>query len=657
MAENYRELLLKGRAGQQQTDDQQTDQPDAEQLAFGEKDVERALEKLKEYKRGKVSIDHKATENQEWWRLRHWNVLSDVKKEGDREVGSAWTFNSIINKHADMMDSFPKPNVLPRDIEDEEEARILSKILPVIQEENEYENTYSRGCYELLIDGGMITGVFWDNSKADGLGDIAIKNVDVHNVFWQPGINNIQDGEYFFHVSLEDTEAAKLQWPEYAEKIQPHDPGDVVKYIHDDDIDTSKCVEVVDCYYKKRVMEVATDAEGNEIVTVPKDILHLAKIVGGQMVFCSENEAGYEDGYYWHGMYPFVVRVMFPVKDTPWGFGYLDVMKHPQRDIDNLDQAIIKNAMMKATPRFWVKKNSGINWEDFADWSKDIVEVASGDLGAAIKQMDVDSVPASAMNHMVNKIDELKETSGNRDFSQGSAASGVTAASAIAALQEAGSKLSRDLNKTAYRGTREEYYLVVELIRQFYTEERSFRIESEDGGYEFARYSNEGLQPYEDSYMGGYKRRKPVFDIEITAEKQSPFSRAAQNETAKEMYGMGLFQPENAQAALVCINMMEFEGKESIKRQIQDNNTFLQQFQQMQEAIMQFAPMIPELPVMAGLVDPMQMQMAMQQQAAQAPAPGGGDMKGTPEERAARKNSDSTLAAKARLKAANQASI
>lgn len=625
---------------------------------FGQTDADEALEKLKEYKSGKTSIDQKATENQEWWRLRHWNIINTNAQDSERHAGSAWAFNSIINKHADIMDSFPKPNVLAREAEFEAEANALSKILPVILEENDYEDVYDKKAYDVLIDGGAITGVFWDNTKANGMGDISVKNIDVHNLFWQPGVSDIQDSEFVFHVSQQDVDYAKQQWPDYADQIEAHDPADVVKYLHDDNIDYSNTVEVVDCYYKRLVMETAKDAYGNDIVQVPRQILHLAKMVGGVMVFCSENESGYEDGYYWHGMYPFVITRLFAVKDTPWGFGYLDVMKNPQADIDKMDQAIVKNAQMKAKPRFWAKKAADINLSEFADWNRDIVEVAGGNLGDAVKQIDVDTISAAVSNHLAYKVEELKETSGNRDFSQGSTASGVTAASAIAALQEAGSKLARDLNKNMYRSTRKEYYLCIELIRQFYTEDRSFRIENEYGGVDYALYNNAGMNPgnnpYEMEAVGGVRKRKPVFDIQITAEKASPFSRAAQNETAKELYSLGLFQPENAQAALVCINMMDFEGKDSIKQQIISNGLFLQQFQQMQAAIMQFAQMMPELAVAAGLADPAMMAAPM---AGPNPGAQGVNNQGTPEERAARKDGDTTLTAKARQRAASMASV
>lgn len=617
----------------------------AAELPFTQEDADKALEELKKYKSGKTSVDDKATENQEWWRVRHWGQLNtDKSDEQGRQVGSAYTFNSLINKHADIMDSFPKPNVLARAADDEEEAKALSKILPVILAENNYEEVYDVAGTDLIVDGGAITSVLWDNSKAEGLGDISVVNIDVHNLFWQPGIENIQKSEYVFHVTLEDAEYMQQAWPEYADKIKAHDPADVVKYIHDDHIDFSNCVEVVDCYYKRVVMEMAQDNAGNEIVSVPKYVLHLAKIVGGQLVFCSENASGYEDGYYWHGMYPFVIRRRFRVKDTPWGFGDLDIMKHPQADIDKIDQAVVKHAWMKANPRFWARKAAGINMQEFADWNKTIVEVASGDPRDAIQQIEIDSISEMVEAHYQAKIEELKETSGNRDFSQGATSAGVTAASAIAALQEAGSKLSRDLNKTMYRGSRQEYYLCVELIRQFYTEERSFRIEDDNGGYAFALYSNEGIQPKEDHYVGGIKRRKPVFDIEISAEKQSPFSRAAQNETMKELYQLGTFQPENAQAALVMLSGMEFEGLEAIKQQVQANSVFLQQMQQMQQAVVMAEQMMPGFLQMTGLVqaDPMA-QMPM----GSAPGSDVVDTSKTPEERAA-SNGESTITANAR---------
>lgn len=623
-----------------------TEQPKPTEPHFTPDKVSEVLQILHEYKDGKTTVDMKATENQEWWRLRHWNVIQGKTEAGKAkvEVGSAWAVNSILNKHADFMDSFPKANVLAREADDEEEAQILSKILPAIEEHTDAEQVYNTAGYDFLIDGTAITAVLWDPMAHDGMGDIKKTNVDIHNVFWQPGIEDIQQSKYFFDVSVADVNDVKLQYPDIAEKIGGGKQGFITEYIHDDNINHQNDIEIINCYYKKLEMRpVIINIDPQTVAThlTPREILHMAIIIGDQCVFCSEDNPEYQDGFYKHGKYPYVFRKCFPVKDSPCGFGYLDIMKYPQRDIDKLDQAIMKNTMMKAKPRWWVKKNADINKDAFADWNEEIVEVASGDLGSAVQQMDVDTLPAIVETHLEAKIDELKEISGNRDFSQGSTASGVTAASAIAALQEAGSKLSRDINKAMYRGSREEYYLEIELIRQFYTEPRTFRVDDGTGRYEYMDYSNVNIAPQDITTPEGTRHKKSIFDLEVSAEKQSPFSRASQNETAKELYQMGLFAPDNATSALVCLDMMEFEGKEKIKQQIQQNDTFMQQFQQMQQLIIQLSP---EAAVQMGLVDPNQLMMA---QNANNGVLGVSD-EGTAEDRAAKKTTNTDRLDRAR---------
>ena len=392
--------------------------------AFGDLEVKSALDELQKYVEGKFSVDAKATDNQEWWRLRHMDISPEDREKNVRSA-SAWAVNSICNKHADIMDSFPMPNVLPREADDEPEAKILTEIVPVILEQNDYEQVYRQMGWDFCIDGAAITGIFWDNTKRDGLGDVSVSNIDVHNLFWKPGINDIEQSDKVFYVYLEDTDKLRKMYPKIADKIGPEETGKITKYLHDDNIDTSNCTEVIDMYYKTTVIY---EVDG---INIPKTYLHMAKIVGNQLVFASENDPAYEKGFYEHGKYPFVIRRAFPVKDTPWGFGYLDIMKNPQMYIDAMDDDIMRVANMKARPRYFARVNANIDVDKFADWDEQIIPVGTGELGDAVRKVDVDDVPSGIMQHRIDKIDELKETSGNRDFSQGSTASGVTAASAI----------------------------------------------------------------------------------------------------------------------------------------------------------------------------------------------------------------------------------
>lgn len=609
--------------------------------------VKQAEARRQKYAKGKKSLDEKATANQKWWRGRHWSEIKKDNKslEDAEKPTSAWLFNSIINKHADMMDNFPKPNVLPRSRDSQVDAEKLGKIVPVVLEQNGYQTTYSRKAYDYISDGTAITGVFWDNAKNDGMGDVAIRQIDIHNIFWKHGIEDIQESPEVFTVAAVDNDELIKMYPQMEGKVG--NDKTTVKYEADDSTDDSSMSEVVDWYYKVVEYEDVVIDESGTTLPRPKTILHYCKYCNGEVLYSSENE-GIENGFYQHGKFPFVFQVMFPIKDYPAGFGYIDVMKEPQKYIDVLDQLLADNAFKVGTERYFVRRSLGLNVDDFADYSKPFVEF-DGNLDDAIKTIETPTIPAFVLQYQTNKIEELKETSGNRDFSQGTTSGGVTAASAIAALQEAGSKLSRDMIRAAHNAFTEECYLVIELIRQFYTEPREFRIDDGKGGYEFVDYDNANIAA--ETSADGILKSKPIFDLQVTAEKKSPFSRAAQNEIAKELYSMGLFNPDMAEPALVCLDMMDFEGKDEIKKKVQDNSMLMGRIQQMVGAIQAFDAAYPQfgLAQVAGLQSEMQTQMPQQSR-------GNGDVntEGTPEERAAKTEGEATRVANARKKVAEQ---
>jgi hypothetical protein len=188
----------------------------------------------------------------------------------------------------------------------------------------------------------------------------------------------------------------------------------------------------------------------------------------------------------------------------------------------------------------------------------------------------------------------MKETSGNRDTTNGSTTAGVTAASAIAAMQEQAGKTSRDMIKTTYRAHKEVVDLVIELIRQFYDLPRTFRILGEDGMIEYMSYSNEGLQPQHQGFDFGEDMgyRLPVFDIDVKAERQSAYSQLSQNELAIQFYNSGFFNPQNADQVLACIDMMEFPGKETVRKKIADNGGMYQQILMLQQQLLQASAIV-----------------------------------------------------------------
>lgn len=524
---------------------------------IGVEQIREANNTLQKYKQGKANLEQRIIDNEQWYKLRHWECMRDKKQQV--QPTSAWLFNSLANKHADAMDNFPSPNILPREEGDKGEAEMLSSIIPVILEQNDFEETYDNVQDYRLKSGTGVYGIFWDNEKMNGLGDISILKADLINLFWEPGITDIQRSRHLFHVELADNDLLEQEYPQLRGKLSSSSI-DLSKYVYDDTVDTSTKSAVVDWYYKKR-------QNG-------RNVLHYCKYVNDVVLFATENDPEMaERGWYDHGMYPFVFDPLFSMEGTPCGFGYIDVGKDTQAYIDRANQAIMQNMLANAKPRHFIRSDGSVNEAEYADTTKDFIHV-DGSLG----QDSILPVQGKPLNNVYievlhDKIDELKETTGNRDISTGGTTSGVTAASAIAAMQEAGSKLSRDSNKASYRAFRKVVLMVIELIRQFYDLPRCFRIIGENGTARFVEYSNANLQPQMQGIeMGvdmGY--RLPLFDVEITAQKASPYSKMSQNELALQFFGAGFFNPQMSDQALACLEMMDFDRKQGIMQRIAQN--------------------------------------------------------------------------------------
>lgn len=524
---------------------------------IGTEEVRRAADILRRYHAGKRQLEQRIIDNEQFWKLRHWQQMEKAGQGGnpaDPQPTSGWLVNCILSKHADAMDCYPEPTVLPREPGDREEARKLTRILPVVLKKNGFKRTYSSAWWYKLKSGCAVYGVFWDAGKLNGLGDIAIRRMDLLNLFWEPGVTDIQDSPHFFSTELQDREALEERYP-WAKGKADRGGWSVSRYLYDDAVDTSGKVLVVDWYYHTR-------ENGRKV-------LQYCKFVGDTVLYATENDPDMrEKGWYDHGKYPFVFDVLFPEEGTPAGYGYVDLCKSPQKQIDLMNQAILKNTLASATPRFFVRSDGAVNENEYADWTRPFVHT-NGNLGsdsiAPIQTAGLDSVYVAILQ---SKIAEMKETAGNRDVANGGTAGGVTAATAIAALQEAGGKLSRNMIDDGYEAFSDVVTLCIELIRQFYSLPRQFRLLGAMGREEFVTYDSRGLQPQavDDGVVSGY--RVPEFDLEVSAQDENPYKTMEYNQLALQLFQMGFFRADMADQALRCLELMDFKNKDQLMSSI-----------------------------------------------------------------------------------------
>lgn len=546
------------------------------QAAVGTEQVRKFNAVLQKYKSGKSHTEARIIASENWWKLRNSaeeRKMTAIGADGGFTSVSGWLHNVIVNKHADAMESFPEPNILPREEGDKEEAQRLSDIIPCVLEQNAFEKTYSDAMWQKLKTGTGVYKVAWDSSKLNGLGDIAVSQVNLLNIYWEPGVADIQRSRYVFHTELVDKDLLLEQYPELATKINGESFLSA-KFLYDDHVDTENKRTVIEVYYHKSV-------DG-------RNTLQYCKYCGDTVLYATENEPELAvRGLYDHGKFPYVLDPLFPVEGSPCGYGYIDICKNPQTEIDLMKTAFLKNSMVGATPRYFVRGEAGVNEKEMADLSKPFVHMPNVD-EQFLKPIQHTSLDGNYINMLNNTIQELRETSGNTETSAGNVQSGVTAASAIAALQEASGKGSRDSTQAAYRAYSQIVNLCIELIRQFYDMPRQFRIIGEYGAQKFISYTNAGIQPqYQGTDFGtdmGY--RLPVFDIKVSAQKRSVYTKITQNEMAIQFFQLGFFNPSMADQAIMCMDMMDFDGKDALIQKISQNGTMQQKLiQYMQLAL------------------------------------------------------------------------
>ena len=235
---------------------------------------------LQKYKAGKQSLERRVIAAENWWKLR--NRFEEDKRPGAASSGdfravSGWLHNVIVSKHADAMEAYPKPVILPREPDDRAEAELLSAVVPCILEQNAFERTWSDAMWQKLKTGTAAYRVGWDPDKLGGLGDISIERVDLLNLFWEPGIADIQRSKFVFFTHLEDNDELEEEFPQLRGRLRGN-PFTATRFLYDDAVSLDGKSTVVEAYYRRK--------------RAGRTVLHYVKYVGDTVLYSTEAGEG-----------------------------------------------------------------------------------------------------------------------------------------------------------------------------------------------------------------------------------------------------------------------------------------------------------------------------------------------------------------------------
>lgn len=505
--------------------------------------------------------------------------------QDERSMTSApsMTLNSCIdNVIADQNDNIPEAVMIPEREETDGTADEMSDIVGFVLYQTNWPDTYQKLMEDSVVTGTGVAQIFWDEDMMDGDGMASITCWHPEDFYPDPMYEDIQDGRGIFKATQ-----TTVAW---IEEHYPHAKG----YVHGDDIrpdddirsvleppQGDQNVTLLEFWYKRY------DAEKR------KNRVHMAQFAGRALLYSTELDYGfgkgeregeYREGVFAHGEYPFVMFKYRNVWREPFGTGLVHDYKDTQETIDRYLKYIDDNARESAVQRHFIRRGSGVNPEDLANYNKTVIEWEGADIREVLQTIQASPLNNQVFQTMQYLVDAMKQDSGQNQFSRGEGGMGVTAASAISQLVAQGGKITRwhvEQYKNAFRKMIEQLMWV---ISEYMDHERKLLIV---GGWE----SGMGMKGQKISMRApdkeGDRLRKPGYSVRVQAQKHSPIWSERFNELLMKAAEIAAQSGAAIPPETLIGTLQGFPDKGRIVRVLEQSSAVNAQIQQLQQQVEQ----------------------------------------------------------------------
>ena len=466
------------------------------------------------------------------YRGEHWHDIMPTDSNEPRPTTPV-LHSTVENIRADLADNFPEAVIISDRPEYDDLANTLSALIKENHTECRYSKEFDELTHDFTVGGYMIQETGYDESLNHGLGGTFIRHVDPRNIMFDPCCTNIQDSRAIFKFTPYTKEWFEKHYPNHAQEMKSDRFR--ASRLRDDvlNVQDNDSILLIECW--KREFDSKTGTYS----------VHMLKLGGG--ILLEDSRDFKPEGYFSHGEYPFVVTSMFKRKGSCLGYGIIDMFKSAQLYSDKLDQIVMKNALMASHNKLLVTGASGFDIDDLRDWSK---EVHRGENLNGVTWFPTAPLPSYIIEFANAIRNSIKNESGSNDFSRGMTSGGVTAASAIAALQEMGSKRSRLAVKAIHEAFAEAVRQEIEIEREFSVFSRTITVQDEKGRRTVT------LSPDMLYYNSELGNKIPLeFKVSVKVQRANMFSIAAHNELIIQLVNLGIITPDAA------LELLMFDGK------------------------------------------------------------------------------------------------
>lgn len=490
----------------------------------------------------------------EWLRLEentkiyngdHWSTFGQDNPENkDLPRPSIPTITSAIeNLKADYNDEFPEAIVIKESVHSERLAKVLTTVVRQELDACGFEQEYGNKVQDILQDGWGCWEIGYDPDANQGMGGGYIRSIMNKNFMCDPHVKDLQDGRACFKIDMKPKYWFKQHYPEQfpfmsnVTKSYDQNHENKTDRTHPSD---DRSFMLIECWVREYDPKTM------------RHRVHFAKVAGHQLLELSTEQ--YPDGYYAHGMYPFKVTALYPQRGTELGIGLVDMFKDPQRYSDKALQIILANLYRAAKPRILIDKNYLDDPDDVRDMTKEVIYM-KGNLAGAYAWQQPQPLPNTAFTSVDFLTGTIKNESGTNDQSRGQTGAGVTAASAITALQEMSTKRSRMGAQRLHHSFREAVVMLIDVLREKHIVPRTVEI-TVNGTPESVRFDrkwfNEQMQESDGSPIVPF--------VTVKSARQTRYSKMMHNELVIQM----MQATQGTTDPVLMFEAFEYDEKEAI---------------------------------------------------------------------------------------------
>jgi len=526
------------------------------------------------YQKFREALIHKSPTTKSWMINKdayNGNYFKNKKNtEYKSDSVSNYVFSIVETIRPLMMDNDPKFQALPRNSDG---LQFASDLQDAFNYEWDRENMNMKMYSELinfLTIGNAIFHVPWDSANKQ----IRMTPVSPFNIFPDPLATSFEDAEYIIYARYIAENTLKNTYPEKADRIH----GGNINYI--------ELVNGVTLNQNvtNQVLALEVYARDYSFEEVLKDGKSTMKYPNGRVfTICPEINLMLEDKAlpYSDKDFPFVHFKDYDMPGVFWGEGEVTQLLSPQKQMNDLNNAIIDNAKAVANMPWVIDKNSGIPVGAITARPGLIIRKNPG---TEVKRDQAPQMPNYVQNVVEIFKNDMEMISGVHNTLRGENTTGVYTAQGIIALQEAGQIRIRLKVKMIEEGFGKLGCMTFSRMKQFWKSDKWIRITKHDGTYDMKKFTTDKLKyDYDIRVVGGSTmpiNRGAMLDFMVRlAQTQMPDGQPLVDREAVMEY-----LPQEAKAGLLDrmkdSKLQVEQQMEQLMQAVQQTNQQLQQLAQ-----------------------------------------------------------------------------